>query len=133
MKKSFLGKGWRFPVSINERGNVDLSEYEENIEESICLILGTALGERVMRPDFGCKIHDFIFYPNNATTSSLVGYYAREALVKWEPRIEDIEVIAYPDPSEDNVLLINISYKVITTNNVRNLVYPFYLRREELI
>ena len=131
MKKNFLGRGVRFPVSLDARGNLALSELEENIEESIQIVLGTALGERVMRPDFGCKIHDYVFHPNNASTASLVSYYVREALVKWEPRIEDIAVQAAPDSSRENVMAVAVTYRVRRTNNLRNLVYPFYLRREQ--
>jgi phage baseplate assembly protein W len=131
MSKTFLGKGWGFPVGLNTRGNIELSEYEKNIEESVILIVGTATGERVMRPEFGCKIHDLIFYPNNATTATLATFYIKEALAKWEPRVEDVDVRAFPDPSSENVMLIDIHYKVIKTNNLHNIVYPFYLRREQ--
>lgn len=133
MKKSFLGKGWAFPVGLNTSGMIALSEYEQNIEESIRIIIGTAPGERVMRPDFGCRIHDYIFYPNNPSTAAMVSYEVRESLVKWEPRIDNIVVKAYPhpDPAKDNVMLVEVTYTVRTTNNVRNLVYPFYLRREQ--
>ena len=131
MKKSFLGRGIAFPVRVDDKGNVAMSEYEQNIDESIHIILGTAPGERVMRPDFGCRIHDLVFYPNNDSTAALVSFYVREALVKWEPRIEEVRVRAYPDPERENTLLVDISYKVRRTNNLRNLVYPFYLRREQ--
>jgi len=131
MKKSFLGRGIAFPVRLDARGNVALSEYEQNIEESIRIILGTAIGERVMRPDFGCRIHDLVFYPNNPSTAALVSFYVREALVKWEPRIEQVSVTSEPDPERENTLNVNISYRVRRSNNLRNLVYPFYLRREQ--
>lgn len=131
MNKTFLGKGWHFPVSLNTKGNIELSEYEKNIEESIVLIIGTAVNERVMRPEFGCKINDLIFYQNNATTASLATFHVKEALAKWEPRIMDVNVRAFPDPSAENVMLIDIHYKVIQTNNLHNFVYPFYLRREQ--
>jgi phage baseplate assembly protein W len=108
-----------------------MNEGEANIEQSILLILGTAPGERVMRPTFGCRIHEYVFYPNNASTASLVAYHAREALVKWEPRIDDITVSSYPDSAAENVLLVDITYRVIRTNDLRNMVYPFYLRREQ--
>jgi len=131
MKKHFLGRGIAFPVALDARGNLALSEYEQNIEESIRILLGTAPGERPMRPDFGCRIHDFVFYPNSVSTASLVSFYVREALAKWEPRIQDIRVTAAPDPSRENVLGIEIGYRVRRSNNTRNLVYPFYLRREQ--
>jgi phage baseplate assembly protein W len=131
MKKSFIGKGIAFPLGVDSAGGLKLSEYEQNVEENILIILGTAPGERMMRPDFGCRIHDFVFYPNNASTASLVSYYVREALVKWEPRIEEVTVNARPDPTRENVMLVDISYKIRRTNSRRNMVYPFYLRREQ--
>lgn len=133
MKRNFLGQGLGFPLRINNRGNLTLSEGERSIEESVRIILGTAPGERVMRPDFGCRVHELIFHPNNHSTSSLASYYAREALIKLEPRIRDVEVDAYPDPMDDNVLQLRISYRVIATNDMRNMVYPFYLRKEEVL
>lgn len=131
MKKSFLGRGLSFPLSVTPQGGLALSEFEKNIEQSILVTLGTAPGERVMRPDFGCRIHEYVFHPNNATTSSLVAYYTREAILKWEPRVEDVEVEAYPDPSRENVMLVEVRYRVIRTNHMKNMVYPFYLRREQ--
>lgn len=129
--KAFLGRGWRFPVRVDHRGSIDMAAYDESIEESIRIILGTAVGERVMEPDFGCKIHDLVFYPNNANTAALVAYYVRDALVKWEPRIMDISVDAFPDRRQDNVMQVEIAYKVRRDNTLRNMVYPFYLRKEE--
>ena len=131
MKKHFLGRGIAFPVGLDARGNLALSEYEQNIEESIRILLGTAPGERPMRPDFGCRIHDFVFHPNSVSTASLVSFYVRESLAKWEPRIEDIRVTAAPDSGLENVMRVEINYRVRRSNNTRNLVYPFYLRREQ--
>jgi len=128
---SFLGKGWRFPVDINRNGTLAMSADEDLIRESIIIILGTAPGERVMRPTFGCEIHDLLFAPNNTTTAGLAAHYVVEALRKWEPRIENIEADADPSPDQPNKLLINISYTVRATNNRHNFVYPFYLRRSE--
>ncbi len=133
MKKNFLGKGLGFPLRVTNRGELALSEGEQSISESIRLIIGTAPGERVMRPDFGCRIHEIVFHPNNPSTASLAGYYIQEALVKWEPRIRQVKVEAYPDPTAENVLQLSIRYQIITTNNVKNMVYPFYLRREEVL
>lgn len=131
MSKSFLGKGFRFPLGVDGTGGIALSAHEENIEECIRIILGTAPGERVYRPEFGCRAHDFVFAPNNAHTRNLVAFHAQEALMKWEPRIRDIEVECRPDPDAENTLLLEISYSVRATNSHYNLVYPFYLRREE--
>lgn len=131
MKKSFLGRGFAFPMGTTAQGGLAVSDYEKNIEQSILLILGTAPGERVMRPDFGCRIHDYVFQPNNATTASLVAYHTREAVLKWEPRVDEMAVEAYPDPSRENVMVVEIRYRVIRTNHIKNMVYPFYLRREQ--
>jgi len=131
MKKDFLGKGFTFPLQIDSSGGVSLNTYEENIESSLNIIIGTRPGERVMRPDFGCRIHELVFQPNNNATATLAAFYVREAIRKWEPRVENVRVTAFPDTQKDNVLVINLSYRVIRTNNQRNMVYPFYLRREE--
>ncbi len=131
MKKTFLGKGIGFPVRLDAKGNVALTEFEQNIEEAIQIIIGTAPGERIMRPEFGCRIHDFVFYPNNSATASLVSFYVREALQKWEPRVDSIEVAAYPDVEMENVMRIDVNYRIRRTNSPRNLVYPFFLRREQ--
>jgi len=127
----FLGVGWRFPVGVNERRGVGLSTYEKNIEECIWIILGTAKGERVMRPDFGCDIHELVFAPNNAETHGLIIEAVTEALVRWEPRIMNINVDVKSDRDARAQLLINIQYEVRATNNVFNLVYPFYLQKGE--
>ncbi len=131
-QRNFLGAGYKFPFGINQRGGVAMSRYEEDIEEAIVLIVGTAFGERQMRPDFGCGIHDLVFAPNNANTRSLAIYHVEEALVKWEPRIVDIKVEAKTEAREPNIIYISIDYKVRTTNNVFNMVYPFYLQKSEV-
>lgn len=124
----FLGKGLGFPAKVDsESGKFALSSGEDLIEESILMILGTAKGERVMRPDFGCGIRELIFAPNNTVTATLMDVYIKEALLKWEPRIEVTSIIVTPDRDEDNRLNIDISYRIKTTNTKKNLVYPFYL------
>ena len=129
--KNFLGRGWKFPVGVDRDGGLATSAYEQNIEEAIEIILGTAPGERVMRPDFGCAIHDLVFAPNNAETASKSAYLVGEALQSWEPRIQGVEVDAAADTFEDNRLNIKIRYEVRATNSIFNMVYPFYLRKED--
>ncbi|MFO0578801.1 MAG: GPW/gp25 family protein [Polyangia bacterium] len=107
------------------------SSLDDLVRESILIILGTAPGERVMRPYFGCDIHELLFAPNNPNTAGLAAHYVVEALEKWEPRIEDVSADANPDPAEPHKLIIDIKYKVRGTNVTRNLVYPFYLRRSD--
>jgi len=125
----FRGIGWAFPVEVEAGGRIALARLDQSIEESILLIVGTARGERVMRPTFGCGIHDLVFAPNDATTAAQVSFAVREALIDWEPRIEVLEVQVAPDGAEGNKLLINLQYRVRSTNNVFNLVYPFYLEK----
>ncbi|HEY1370513.1 MAG TPA: GPW/gp25 family protein [Gaiellaceae bacterium] len=127
--REFLGVGWAFPVAPEADGAVALARHEESVSQSIWLILGTAPGERVMRPDFGCGIFDLVFSVANTTTAGLVTEEVRRALVRWEPRIDLLEVSAEPDPSQPATLAIRIGYRVRATNNVFNLVYPFYLER----
>jgi phage baseplate assembly protein W len=129
MAKEFLGRGWKFPVSVDAKtGRISMSEYEQDIRESIWIILSTAKGERVMRPDFGCGIHDLVFAPINNTTVNLVENSVREALTLWEPRIELIKVEVSAEESAQGKLLVSIDYRVRVTNNRFNLVYPFYLK-----
>jgi hypothetical protein len=128
MTRAFLGKGWKFPPTLDRGGGVSSSELDESIRESIFIILGTAPGERVMRPNFGCQIHDLVFAPNHYGTAALAATYVVEALEKWEPRITEVEADAEPSPDAPNRLDILIKYKVVANNTSRNLVYPFYLR-----
>jgi uncharacterized protein len=127
----FLGNGWAFPLRISPSGGIDLSRQVLDIDEAIRIILATAKGERHMRPQFGCGIHDLVFAPNNPTTRGLVESYVREAIGWWEPRVEVQEVQVGSDTDDGNVLLINVLYQVRATNDERNLVYPFYLIRPE--
>jgi uncharacterized protein len=128
MAKDFLGKGWQFPVNVSLTGEIKMSAYEDDIKEAIWVILGTSKGERAMRPDFGCGIYDYVFAPINTSTITLIEASVREALVFWEPRIEITSVKASADETEEEKLLVNIDYRVRTTNNRFNLVYPFYLK-----
>jgi phage baseplate assembly protein W len=127
MAKDFLGLGWRFPVNVDSKGKIIVSSYEEDIQEAIRIIVGTSKGERIMRPDFGCGIFDYVFAPLDTSTIGLIESSVREALVMWEPRIELENVNVSHDITEAEKLLITIDYRVRTTNNRFNLVYPFYL------
>jgi len=128
MSKDFLGKGWKYPVKIDNNRKIEMSEYEQDIKEAILIILGTAKGERVMRPDFGCGIHDLVFAPINVTTISMVENSVSEGLTLWEPRIELIKVEVSDKESSMGKLLVSIDYRVRITNNRFNLVYPFYIK-----
>lgn len=128
MGKDFLGQGWAFPVEPDGNGELAYSADEERVEQSILIILGTARGERVMRPDFGSRLRELVFAQINSTTKSLVSRYVTEALVKWEPRAEILGVEVSDEEAHAGKLLINVDYRVRATNSRFNLVYPFYLR-----
>jgi phage baseplate assembly protein W len=126
----FLGRGWRFPVAKDEGApRFAVAEYEASVDQAIRIVLSTALGERVMRPDFGCAIHELVFAPNSAATQGMAEHYVREALLRWEPRIEVLDVAAVRSDEQDEVLSIGIHYRVRLTDSRFNLVYPFYLDR----
>jgi phage baseplate assembly protein W len=127
LAREFLGVGWKYPVRINSKGGLSYSKHEQDIEEAIWIILGTAKGERVMLPEFGCGIHNLTFSPINPTTIGKVKSYITEALNKWEPRIEVQTVRVEQDSEEHNKLLIRIDYKVLQTNSFANVVYPFFM------
>ena len=124
--RDFLGVGWAFPVGVDARGRIGLARQERDIEEAMRIILLTPKGQRVMRPEFGCQIHDLIFAPNDATTAGLAAYYVEEALGMWEPRIRVKEVNARPDAENPGRLLIDIAYEIKATHDSRSLVFPFY-------
>ncbi|XME02549.1 GPW/gp25 family protein [Lachnospiraceae bacterium C1.1] len=124
--KNFLGSGWKFPIQLDPRtGKIAVSTLEENIEESIGIILSTYRGERVMRADFGTNIPDYVFSPVNYTEKESIAYELNQQLLIDEPRIRDIEVECR-DGSIDGGLEVSVSYTVRTTNNRYNKVYPFY-------
>ncbi len=128
-----VGRGWSFPVAPGARGNIALSSDYFDIDESISLILGTSIGERVMRPNFGCRIHELVFDPVNGETLGLAKRYVEDALGWWEPRIDVLGITVTADLSQASVgrLLIGITYRIRATKDERSLVYPFYLIREE--
>jgi len=131
--KHFIGSGWAFPPAVNKRGGIALSRDEFDIDQAIGVILGTEQGERPMRPDFGCRIHELVFAPINASTLGLVARYVEEAVGWWEPRVEvlNIRVETDPSPREVGRLLIHIQYRIKATHDERSLVYPFYLIGDE--
>jgi phage baseplate assembly protein W len=122
-----IGTGLSFPIRVDRLGGVALSSGDADVREAIELILGTAPGERPMRPEFGCGIHDHVFDSIDAAMLARVEVEIREALDRWEPRIEVLDVV--PDLSRvgEGVLMIDLSYLLRATNDVRNLVYPFYV------
>ena len=122
-----LGTGFHFPFGVDEHGGIAMTRREQDIEESIHTILRTARGERPMRPQFGSRVHELVFAPNNATTWGLMQQYVEEALGWWEPRIELLSVDVVADPEDTSRIVTNILYKVKATSDKRALVFPFYL------
>jgi uncharacterized protein len=131
MSQEFVGRGIAFPLRLDATGAIALVEHEREIQEAIRLILATSEGERPMRPDFGCRIHDYIFASPDPSTRSRIAYAVSEALRRWEPRIEVAGVEVNPDPGEPSTLFIDISYSIKGTNDPRNLVFPFYTIPDE--
>ncbi|HIX66366.1 MAG TPA: GPW/gp25 family protein [Candidatus Anaerotruncus excrementipullorum] len=126
--KEFLGSGLKFPLQVDPRtGKVALSHYEEDIAEAIGIIIHTSQGERVMRPDFGSNVADYIFSPAVHSGMASIAYDVREQLLLQEPRIVDVQVECREEKGNVGGLVINVSYTVRSTNNRYNRVYPFYL------
>lgn len=125
--RSFLGTGLRFPLTVGPHGGLGLSSGERSVTESIWIILSTAPGERVMRPDFGCGIQTLVFAPNNAATHAEVAHHVQDALLRFEPRIDVLDVRVSAEGDLSNVLLVAIDYALRDTNAINNLVYPFYI------
>lgn len=124
----FLGRGFSFPIeSDTATGRLKETAEEEDIRQAIYIILSTKKGERVMRPEFGCDIYNFMFGTVDYTSCRLMEQSVREALIRWEPRIRDIEVAVIPSEEDEGVLLVQITYAVRSTNNLYNMVYPFYI------
>lgn len=128
-RKAFLGRGWAMPVALDPRtGLVDYTEYELDIRQSILIILETAPGERVMRPNFGCGIHEMVFESLDSTTLQRIASVVDEALRRYEARVDVIGVDVDESVATDGTLLVSVEYRVRKTNQIGNLVYPFYFR-----
>ncbi|MDF2520448.1 MAG: baseplate protein [Clostridia bacterium] len=121
----FLGNGWSFPIAV-QKEKLCTSEGEALVRESIILILSTARGERVMHPEFGCRLNEMLFASNDMITATLIESYVEEALLEFEPRIEVLDITAVPRQNQ-SIIDIAIEYEIKATNSKYNLVYPFYL------
>ena len=126
MRNEFVGRGWAFPLRTESNGSIALVSDNREIEEAIRLVLATSPGERPMRPEFGCRIHDYVFAPLGASTAGALEYEVRESLERWEPRItvEDVRILF--DSNDGSTVYIDIDYVVGDINDPRNLVFPFY-------
>ena len=124
--KAFLGVGWSFPLAASG-GQASMAKYEEDVRQSIRIILLTNQGERVMRPTFGAGLNRFVFEPINSTTMHSIRLRVEESLIDWESRIDVLDVAVTSAPDQPGTVLIEIRYRVRLTNSVGNFVYPFYL------
>ncbi len=131
MTNEIIGRGWSFPPQIGPQGGLGLTSERSELAQAIWIILSTAPGQRVMRPTFGCRLHELVFMPNNSHTAVLARRYVEEALGMWEPRISVNQVQTRPDPDNPARLLIEIEYEMKATHDRRSLVHPFYLIPEE--
>jgi Bacteriophage baseplate protein W len=123
MSEAFLGTGWAFPIQIDDTGGIRMRSREDDIREAIGIVLGTRLGERVMRPEFGSALADLVFDPNDANLAGRIEFFVRKALERWEPRIALKEVRARP---EGERMEIDVRYIVRQTNREDNVVVPFF-------
>jgi phage baseplate assembly protein W len=123
MSEAFLGTGWAFPIQIDDTGGIRMRSREEDIREAIGIVLGTRLGERVMRPEFGSALADLVFDPNDANLAGRIEFFVRKALERWEPRIALKEVHARPAGER---MEIDVRYIVRRTNREDNVVVPFF-------
>jgi hypothetical protein len=126
MAEEFIGAGLAFPLRTDATGRIALVTRDAELQESMRLVLGTAFGERPMRPEFGCGIHDLVFAPADDTTAGRVAYAVQQSLERWEPRVEVLEVdVTFTDASS-TTMYVDVSYTPRGTNDPRNLVFPFY-------
>lgn len=124
----FLGNGLSFPVECNPAtGRFRETLEEEDIRQAVCIILSTKKGERIMRPEFGCGIYNFMFGTMDYTSMRLMEQAVTEALIRWEPRIRDVQASAETAEHDLGKVVVNIQYVVRTTNNRYNMVYPFFI------
>ena len=127
LSRTFLGTGWQFPIRVNPQGGINYSQGEQNVQESIWIILSTALGERQMRPKFGCGIQDLVFAPMNPTTNGNIMNLVRKALTTYEPRIDVLDVQAGASGDQATKMVIRVDYRIRATNSYGNMVYPFFI------
>lgn len=124
---TFIGRGFGWPMGVDHTGSIRLTDGAADLDDSIELVLMTAPGERLMRPQFGCRIWDLLFEPVTGNLLGLIAEAVRQALAQWEPRIEVEDVAPRPDDDDSALVRIAIVYRVKATNDKRNLVYPFYV------
>ena len=124
---TFIGRGFSWPMTVDHTGAIKLTDSAADIDQSIRIVLITAPGERVMRPEFGCRIWDLLFEPVTANLLGLIAHAVRQAIAQWEPRVQVEEVVPEPDANDTALVHVLITYRIKATNDRRNLVYPFYV------
>jgi phage baseplate assembly protein W len=124
---AFIGAGWNLPIETDATGSIALTTGIDELEQAMYLVLATTPGERPMRPNFGCRLQEYVFAPVDMNTSSRMASDVRAALLQWEPRVSVGDVVVSPSDDAESTLWIDVSYTVKATNDRRNLVFPFYL------
>jgi uncharacterized protein len=127
-----IGRGWRFPIKVNAKGGLDWSEGPDRIRDAIWIVVSTSLGERLMRPEFGAGLKDYVFEPNSDIVRAELASAVRRALIQWEPRIDLVSLRVDPSPDQDSQVLISLDYQIRDTNELFNMVFPFYLQEGSL-
>jgi len=129
--REFIGQGLAFPLQVNPRGEIALVTGARDIAQSIHIILETMPGERAMRPEFGCRAKELVFAARNAANQGRLIHHVRQALGRWEPRIDVQDVRVLDDPEHEGAWLVEIDYTVKSTHDERSIVHPFYILEEE--
>lgn len=127
MNREYLGTGLQFPLGVDRFGKLALSSGEQRVEESVALVLGTRLGERMMLPRFGCGAHDQLFDGNDGTAVGILKFAVREALSLHESRIDVLDVDVDPSTVSPSLVVVRISYRIRANNAIGNIVHPFYI------
>ena len=125
--RAYLGQGLAFPLRVTAHGRLATARAEAKIEQSVWLIMASATGERVMRPSYGCGIHDMLFEPNNGSAQSRLADHVRQALSRQEPRIAVLDVTTDSSPSDPSAVLIRVDYRIHENNSIASVVYPYYV------
>jgi uncharacterized protein len=123
----FIGIGFKFPIKVNPRGGLSWSGGADRIADAIWIVLATAPGERVMRPTFGAGMQNHVFDPNSPVARTQLAATISDALTRWEPRISLVRVDVQQG-DEPSLVNVSIDYTIRTTNELFNLVFPFYVQ-----
>jgi phage baseplate assembly protein W len=125
--RAYLGQGLAFPLRVTAHGRMATARAEAKIEQAVWLVMATALGERVMRPDYGCGVHDMLFDPNTVAAQSRMADHVRRALTEQEPRIAVLDIAVDTSPADPSAALIRVDYRIHENNSIASLVYPYFV------